>query len=576
MHACWPVYRVLVRRAPGHVAMVVLLVLLSQLALLATLWLPWKLLMVLTGASAPILLPEMLLALAQKQQVLALGGATVLAYLLHLGAEKAIDWLCEHGARQQWEASDKTGLFNDQRRIARQAYQRLLRSMAATIFTLLITVLLGALYPALLMVFVLWCVFVPLVLRGLVQWRASFMHWLQSSLEWVLGIFVQGGFLCALSMVVWQYWRDAMPPLHVAFVALILLRQALQQVARVVLHLHALNRQRSQVQALFLPEVAWHAPATARSRFDDLLEMRHRKEWIPDVLRSHLNLSLDANALQMQMRTMEDGNIAALLVRTSAAGRADGDFLVKLFNHTRDAAAQQEADLLSLEGKKLPTFDWRGDARVHGHACHVMHWSARWEPLSDLAYLRSIAALRVELMAHEPSPELLARYRRSRAVLPQRLVPTMCEKLLEVAGDGGQVDDLRLLSRRWDELVEVMQSMPLQLMLPGLPNHPIFRDENGGLRIYHWAGWRMEPIGSGWPVSAQIGKELTQALAQAAQKRLSLRSVPIECAQLAARLYEFERRYSLRNYLGAVNMAGGILKSLHALDLPKAVDTTLA
>ena len=50
IRSCLPVYRALMAHTPGHVVLVVGAVLASQLGLLLTLWLPWKLVVMLAGA----------------------------------------------------------------------------------------------------------------------------------------------------------------------------------------------------------------------------------------------------------------------------------------------------------------------------------------------------------------------------------------------------------------------------------------------------------------------------------------------------------------------------------------------
>lgn len=561
VRSCLPVYRILLAHTPGHVVLVVGTVLASQLSLLMTLWLPWKLVVMLTGSQGPALLPRVLSDMPQKTQVLVIGGAIVAAYVLHLTAEKLIDWLCERGAQKQWQASEKTGLFNNQSRTARQAYQRLLRSAAALVFAGLAMVALAALYPAMLLAALLWCGLVPLALHGAIAWRPSLAHGVRDSLNRLMSGFVQGGFFCALAIVVWQYWRDALPPLLVVLVALILLRQALQQIAFVVLHFAALDRQRSQVRALFLPDEQWQAPAAVRSPFDELLEPARREQWMRKVLRSQLGLPLEGMRLEVQTRTLGAGNIKALFVRPLDGGAAaNHGFLFKLFDHARDAAAQQEADLLDLGAAGLPTFEWLGKTRVSGFACHLMRWNAQSRRTNGAEYAQGVSALRIRLMAFEPPPGLVERYRRSRALLPERLAHIRFDALREAAAHKAQADAIESLRLAWPSFVQAMQAMPLQLVQPHLSSNAIFREEDGSFRIHDWADWRLEPLGAGWPLSQHMARDLEHALAQASAVRALPAGVTAQQAGLAARLHEFERRHARENYQGAANMVAGLLR----------------
>jgi len=561
VRSCLPVYRILLAHTPGHVVLVVGTVLASQLSLLMTLWLPWKLVVMLTGSQVATLLPRVLSDMPQKTQVLLVGGAIVAAYVLHLAAEKLIDWLCERGAQQQWQASEKTGLFNNQSKTARQAYQRLLRSAAALVFAGLAMAALAALYPAMLLATLLWCGLVPLALHVAIAWRPSLAYGMRDALNRLMSGFVQGGFFFALAFVVWQYWHDALPPLFMVLVALILLRQALQQIAFVVFHFAALDRQRSQVRALFLPGVQWQAPAAVRGPFDELLEPARREQWMREVLHAQLGLPLDGMRLDVQTRTLGAGNIKALFVRPfGGEGGASHGFLFKLFDHARDAAAQQEADLLDLGAVGLPTFEWLGKTRVSGFACHLMRWNTQSRRTNGTEYAQGVSALRIRLMAFEPPPGLVERYRRSRALLPERLVHIRFDALLEAAAHNkAQADAIESLRLAWPSLVQAMQAMPLQLMLPHLSSNAVFREEDGSFRIHDWADWRLEPLGAGWPLSQHTAKDLEHALAQASAVRALLAGATARQAGLAARLHEFERRHTRENYQGAVNMVAGLL-----------------
>jgi len=565
IRSCLPVYRALMAHTPGHVVLVVGAVLASQLGLLLTLWLPWKLVVMLAGPYVPTLVPHAITVLPQKTQVLLIGGAIVAAYVLHLAAEKLIDWLCERGARRQWRASEKTGLFNNQSKTARQAYQRLLRSIAAVVFAAVAMVALAVLHPPLLLVCLLWCGLVPLALHASTAWRPQLAHALRSSLNRFMGGFVQGGFFCALAYIVWQYWRDALPPLQQVLVALILLRQALQQIAQAVLHLAALDRQRSQVRALFLPDVQWQAPAAVRSPFDELLEPVRREEWMLDLLGRQLGVSLDLHLdgrrLDVQTRTMAAGNIKALFVKVlDADGAVQQGFLFKLFDHARDAAAQQEADLLGGGTAGLPAFEWLGSMRVGGYACHAMRWNPRARRIDGAELARGVLALRTQLMAFEPPPELVERYRRSRVALPERLLQVRFDALAQAAADTSQANDIETLRLAWPGLLQAVCAMPLQLVLPDLSGNAIYREEDGSFKIHHWADWRLEPLGAGWPLSQRIGTDLAHALAQASATRVLPAGATAKHAELAARLHEFERRHARQNYQGAANMVAGLLR----------------
>ncbi|KXF77925.1 hypothetical protein ATN84_24730 [Paramesorhizobium deserti] len=561
----------ILRRTPVHFGAIVLVVFVSQTAMFATFWLPWKVLVVLSGGE-PWLLPASVATLPQESQVLILSLAAVLAYLLHLSGEKITGWLCVRGARRQRLAGGKTGLFNNQREIAEQIYRRITRCLADACFVAVSLWLLFLLYPAILVVFVSWS-----LLFGAVIWCAAICwrpvrHWLASSLGWVLGLYANTGFFCALGWLIWAHWHGAMPPFYVSFILLFVLRQALQQSTSVVLNLRNLMRQKSQAMALFLPDVPWPSPPSRNSPFDDLLRAEHRIGWIRKLVQSYEGVIEGDWTVRMSM--MEAGNIALFFVTIAESSKekpVSKGYLVKLYNHTRDALAQQEADLLNVEGAFLPTFEWLGEDKVKGYLCHLMRWQPHAERLEGAAYTAAANAIRTQLLSHDPSPSLIDKYRRSRPNLRARLKPDMCEVILQSVADEKQIQNMEDLRDIWSDLVSVLDDLPEQLVLPWLGGQPAYKEEGGRPCLYHWSGWCLEPVGAGWPLSSRTNRELRDAIGHAAKVRPVLLTVPLRAAELTAHLFEFERRFAGKNYSGAANMVPNLLR----VYLPEELDPTL-
>ncbi|WEX08258.1 hypothetical protein [Chelativorans sp. AA-79] len=551
----------ILRRTPLHFSAIVLLVLVSQILFFATIWLPWKVLVVLSGAE-PRLMPETVGVLSQQDQVLILGFTAVLAYLLHLASEKAIGWLCMHGAGKQRSASGKTGLFNNQREVAEQLYRKLVRCLADACFVAVALSLLFLLYPALPFLFLGWS-----ILFGTATWCAAICsrptrHWISKSLGWVLGVYANAGFFCALGWLIYAHWRGVMPMLYISFIALFVMRLALQQSASIVLNLRGLVRQRSQAMALFLPDVPWPSQLPRNSPFGDLSLEANRVRWIRKLVESREGVI--QGDWTIRMSAMECGNVSVFFVSiTSGGDPSDGPsgYLVKLFNHTRDALAQQEADLLNVEGPSLPTFEWLGETKVKGYLCHLMRWEPQAERMENAAHGQAAGALRIQLLSHDPSPTLIEKYRRSRPDLRARLKPDMCDMLLRSIADEKQIQCVEHLRDIWDDLVHVLDDLPVQLTLPWLNAQSLYKRQSGQYCLHHWAGWCLEPVGAGWPLSPRTSKELHDALQKAAKIRPALQSVTPRAAELSARLFEFERRFSISNYNGAANMAPKLLRA---------------
>lgn len=562
-----PLYATALRHAPLHAVAGVAATLVSLLALLLAIWLPWKLLAILGATQAPTLLPPWLLTWPLKHQVLALAAGIVLAYALHLGAEKAIEIVGRRGADRIVRNSNKTGLFNNQGQTAENAYRQLLRTLGDAVFLLVVALLLAELSPMILPILGAWILLGGWLAFGVFARRVDARHWMRGNASWLASVWVFGGFLCVLALTVWQYWHGIMPPLFVSLLAVILARQALQQTARAAQNLATVYRQRRAVHALLLPDTVWYGPEPERGPFDELQETAAIDRWLPEVL--HPWRPAQAVRFDTVVRTIESRQIAVVFVRAlDAVGEPCDGYLVKLFKHSRDAVAKLEADLLSRDGAALPSLPWLGADKVDKFACHILHWPPAATRLASADESQALQDIRTQLMAHEPSPDLVALYRRSKPFFWQRLDDNTFERL-RAAAEPNQLADIDTLRVAWPQWRERLAAMPLQVTLHGLSASIVFQypdpADAGTPRfgIYDWSAWRLEPVGAAWPISAKMADGLARALTAAAERRGWAQTISPTDAEMAARLYEFERRHALHNIQGALNMLPNLLK-VHA------------
>lgn len=560
--ALLPLYAVALRIAPWHVLAGIAAAQASLICLLLAIWLPWKLLALLGGTGAATWLPDWLLAQPHKHQVTFLAAAIVGCYALHLAAEKLIDALCRHGARRLIDRCGKTGLFNNQGSTAESGFRRLLRTLADGVFLGLASVILGRLDPGVLAVLWGWTLLGVALLRGIALARNAARHWIRTNTAWLSSVWVFGGFLVALALTVWQYWHGLMPPVFVALLALIVARQALQQTARAAQNLHALHLQRRALGALLLPDTVWFGPEPERGLFEDLQEPAELARWLPPLLQPWQPAG---TRLATRVRLTESRQVALFFVEAVADdGLVRDGFLVKLFKPGRDALAQLEADLLSRDGRELPAPEWLGSRRVQDFACHLLRWPPVVARCADTAEAAAMQDLRNRLMAHEPSAALVALYRRSKPHFWQRVDDAGFARLYRTA-EPAQREALDRLHAIWPQWCEVFAAMPLQVAVHGFSASDVFMlpgaDDAPQPVLFDWTTWRLEPVGAAWPISSRMRDGLAQALT-AAQTRRGWAVPPTAVqAEMAARCYEFERRFSLHNHQGALNMIPNLLKT---------------
>ena len=539
---------------PGSMAASTLSFVMSQILLLAALILPWKLLIFLSSGHFPATLPHFLASYTSRELVVALSAAALLAFLLHILFDAAFGALARRGARQIMERHSKTGLFNNQQHMAVSFYRHMLRVIASMTTCSLVMVALASIYP--LMFFALIECF-AIGLAGIAIWRQVPLAPERQPMSGSLGRFwLGGGFLFLTGWIVADYWRGHLPPLTLAFICLLLARQALNFAAQSVQGLKALGRQRSRVDALFLADTPWIPGPRAMDDFQALLASGRREDWIRDILLVHPS-ERDVRISDVQLRMAEAGKLAYL---TATVGNARQVFLIKLFHRSLDALVQHELEILSVAAPDWPAPFLVGHHQVERHHGLVLGWDrdSRW--LDRPQRTSQLSRLRRQLLDCVVPAALVDRYDRSQPHLARRLSKVDWNGLRALVTSGEMLACCESVEAHWTALLEQVGTLPRQLVLPALPGRMMASRPDGlPPAICNWSRWRWEPVGSGWPITPEGRKALQSTFAAYEGPRGELVGIDSAMAYRAALLHEMERCLSKSNPSAAL-MA---MKRLH-------------
>jgi len=545
----------LLRTTPVHAALCVLFSIVSQIALLAAILLPWNLLIVLSTDALPRLLPTFLRGYAGRELVIILSAGALTAFLLYALCEACISHVCSHGSRSILSRHQKTGLFGSHRQQAATLYRRLLRSVAAAVSCAFIALWLAFFYPLLLLALATY-------LCGgffVAKWRENTPPTilepfqtpeLNANAWWGLG------FLYAVSWVVADYWRGALPDTTVIFISLLLVRQALILCAQINRTHRLLNNQRNKVGALFLVDVPWQPVAREDSDFQALLEPERRLGWVSELLSRRLG-PFDAE-LALQCRPADSGRI----IYVTASGEQENEeksFLVKLYHASREELAHHEKEILQVAGERWPAPPLLADHMLGRHPCLVFGWSAKTYWMTAEERTSWLPSIRERLLQCELPVELVNRYDRSHPHLAERL-EAVDWQFLETLVPRSSMELFSHLHEQWPALKKMLRGMPRQIVIPRLYQHRIGLVGRNPI-ICNWSRWRWEPIGAGWPRQSTY-EQLRNALEGAAATRRIMRQVTAEQAYLAALFYTFEHLVRSKDFVSALKLIGSISEAI--------------
>ncbi|MDQ7730978.1 hypothetical protein [Halomonas sp. SpR8] len=553
----------LLRITPLHVFTCTALYILSQISMLAAILLPWKLLMVMSTDGYPWMMPDLLRELPKRELIVVLGIASFLAFAIYVTCEILIGWVCRRGSTFILDKNQKIGLFSGHRQHAALLYRRFLRAVAA-IFTIgVIFAFLAHLYPYMLLALTTYLI----IGLTIVLWQkhtttastifAALPPEMRATVWWGAGFFYAVAWLTA------NYWHGVLPSLATAFIALLLVRQAIVLIFPVYGTYAMFSKQKNKVSALFLPDVPWHPGAKTDDAFMALIAPLHREVWVNTLLRQHHDATDDVTVISC--RTSSGGKATSLITHTNTKNEPRA-FLIKLFHTSNEENALHERDILET----LPA-DWLaprlcGVHDVEGNSCHVFEWPLRAGWMSASKRAAALPAIRNRLLALELPDELISRYERSRSHLSDRLKGVTWDLLISISPKN-TLEKCQQLQQHWPDICHEIHLQPRQIVIPRLHLHLIGHVDNKPL-LCNWTRWLWEPIGAGWPLRTSEA-EFQQALTDAAKQRPCLTQVNASNVHLTALLYQFERLWHIRNHTEAIKLVVPLYEAAQASKIIK-------
>ncbi len=552
----------LARVVPVYTLAGICATLLTQVTLLLTFFLPLKVIMLLGFTDVPHYFPLAWQGLNRDHLIVYLTAGAAGFYVLYLLAERVVNACGKHGAKCLLEKSKKIILFANQHEIATQFYIRYSRTLAGAVFSFLVLLFIGIFYPDLIIFLAGYGVLVFILLSVGYTWSEYFKNILTQNLSTISNIIAALGFLLAFIFMVSDFLLGRAPSVIVAIICLLLVRQLMNQLARMIIDLSILFTQRLQINALFFHGQALVTQISQQEQaFWSLLEPSRLIEWIPGVLREVTKTIHQRFDCVWHQTGIAD--VVAFEVTTYDVNDQTRElYLVKLFNSNRQSLALHEASLLAeCESGGLPSLVFLGINNVNEHHCHIYLWGGEQKVnLLDFK-LKQLVALE-KLFHYVPDKNLVECYARSRQSLSQRLNIGMVMRLRLVTSNPAQLEQLDTLEQRFNWLQSRLDSLPRQIVNPDILPNTLLCNECDEVKITHWGKWGIEPLGAAWPTNEQGLIRLGEVWSQSRQYRKTLHWITEADVKLAALMFAFEYYYQRQLFIEVLSLLPVILVNI--------------
>lgn len=550
---------------PGSTVVVVLATLISQLSMVIASLLPLKVIMLLGASGIPHYFPSFFEGLNKDMLVVSLSLLSIVFFVAHSVSEKVIQSGSNKGAERLLVNSQKMALFENQKEIAIQGFQRYSRGMASVILIALISAALFWLYLELFLVILLFFILCFALLVFLYAEKESVKKELDETPGRLVGVATNVGFLIAFAFIVSDFLWGSSPSLLVAVMSLILMRQGFSRISSMVGDVRGLYGQKLRLNALFFHGHVFSEESKKHElSFWSFLQRPYCEWWIREVLAGEEMQGLEVVKVKWLQVGISD--MAFLIVTVSGNSLYREDCLMKLFSSNQGAIARHEATLLASHND-LPALPLATVKNVQDLYCHVYNFGGKKKlPAEKLNEAKE--RVFVSLMEVSPDKDLVSRFNRSRPALWQRINGGMLERLSTVASmcDSESLQYVEEMDALLPCIKRTLEGLPLCYVNPDVGPNSIIEGDQGEFLVLHWGRWTLEPVGAGWPVNKKQLPRLSMMLAEARKKRKSLCEVTDDEIFLSALIFEFEKMILRQQFLPALKIIPDVISCVNARD----------
>jgi len=543
------------RVVPVTTVSVQVFTLLSQVLLLLAFFLPLKVIILLGSEKIPNYFPAAMHNLKKDHLIFILSGAAALCYALYLACEIIIAILCKKGTKTLISRSSKLSLFENQEKLATQIFARFNRAIAGAIFAAVCSATLTYIYPKLILAIASYVIFISLICVTAYNKSPSVRAQLNNNYSPILNALSATGFLISFYYLVSDYLTSPHDKIFTAVISVLIMRQGLQRVSTMIIDIIGLRAQHRQANALFYHSQPLLESPKQSNGLDDLQDPASQTEWITGLLRL-MNLD-DQEHIEFHWHQTGISDLLAFRVST-LKDKKHNEYLFKFFGTNISNVADQEKSLIELQ-QGLPSLEWLGQFIYKSAKCHIFAFDGHRQPVHR-EIGAGVVSISEQLILCEPSLELLTRYSRTRPSLEQRFDADTINPLRIACTD----QDSRERVNRFVDLIPSFKSkisaLPKQIVSLDITNSSLLIYKDSDYCISQWGNWRIEAIGSNWPI-AEISK-LQKTLSDKRSKRSSLAAVEISDVVLTARIYTLERYIQRKDFSSALKLLDEILNSL--------------
>jgi hypothetical protein len=524
----------------------------SQAFLLLAFFLPLKVIILLGSEKTPAYFPGALRSIDKEVLIIGMSLGAALFYVFYLLSEALISYCCRRGANTLLRRNSKLQIFENQNKIAASAYTRFTRAMASALFFGISSAVLLFIYPMLLGIILGYIA--VMLLFTIISFNLSRKIREQIELHYspILNALSAIGFLLCFFCLVADYLYFPDRKIFHAVIAILIMRQALQRLSSMIQDVINLRINHRQINALFFHSQPLIEHRQNNEELELMLSPTARIGWARTLL-DRAGISHTGNVL-INWHEIDAVDVYAFEIEVQGPQLTER-YLAKLFGQNISSLSEHER-LLVTSQPDLPALAWVGYFKLNDIDCHLYKMKGH-RKLTRREIGDGVVAINRQLLLAEPSENLLSRFNRTRPYLEQRLDTSLITPLSFVCGNSSDSSHVEQVVAQLPSIADRLSKLPRQIISLDITSDSLLISETGAFHLSHWGSWRVEAVGSNWPIG-EI-ERLKEAVDEASAHRPALARCNPKDIVLAALMYALERMILRKNYPAALILLKDIL-----------------
>jgi len=519
----------------------VVLALFSQFFLLLSTLMPLKVIMILASDQIPSFFPEVLQDIEIDIFIFFLAFLTVFFYIVHLTLDWSIGSIAKKSSLQILENNKKVILFENQDIYAKNVYQKHIESLSDFIFVFVSLLAIGIFYPLVTIIVVASIVLVLFIIEGIYRVEEYYKILIEKYTELIKLLYGTLFLIIFVSILIDMLVAENYVNKLIVIVTILLIRQVLSKFSSAIKILISLYKKRVDINSIFFyRHIKMNLDTTKNEIFWRLLKDKNKESLVEKILEN------DNQTLQKVFFYYADiKNIIFLIALTS-----NSRYLIKVFNTSVSSQAQHEASFLLQHNGEFSLVLLRASVVEECH-CHLYKFP-HFIPYETSDYKNKLLDIHCKMLFFDPKIKLLKQYERTHPFLYQRITKKIFYKLNLISNK-----ENKYLIEKFEESFESillrLKAMPKQILNPIMTQNTLLEYDDKFV-LLHWGSWKIDTIGSYYPVNKVSKKKLESILSGSDIKPNDI--------IISSLMTQFETLYLRENFTSVFLVIRDILKCL--------------